>query len=119
MKHLEREICEQDYVLCLKCTCSYVALSLIVPQNLLFVWRTEVSLVKVELRSSTAIGGVLYVVTTGGLRKLSWCADSWATPLHYIFIGGWILLSSKVCFAAFARYEWTHKDGLNNDILLL
>ena len=42
---------------------------------------------KVELRSSTAIGGVLYVVTTGGLRKLSWCADSWAIPLQQI-IGG-------------------------------
>ena len=45
--------------------------TLIVLQNLLFVWRMEVFLVKVELRSSTAIGGVpCVVVATGGLRKL-------------------------------------------------
>ena len=50
---------------------------------------------KVELRSSTAIGGVLYVVTTGGLRKLSWCADSLATPLQQI-LGGIVKPTNKL-----------------------
>ena len=62
--------------------------TLIVLQNLPFVWRMDPFLMKVELRSSTAISGVPCVVTTGGLRKLSWSAGSWATPLQLILIGG-------------------------------
>ena len=44
---------------------------------------------KVELRSSTAIVGVLCVTTTGHLRRLWWSAGNWATPLHCIITRKW------------------------------
>ena len=73
------------------------------------------SLVKVELRSSTAIGGVLYVVTTGGLRKLSWCADSWATPLQQI-IGGIVIIEHCTCFyytvSSLDMHKTRHASGV-------
>ena len=59
---------------------------------------------KVELRSSTAIGGVPCVVTTGGLRKLSWFAGNWATTLQLIFIGGWTPMKFQGSFSALAGY---------------
>lgn len=49
----------------------------------------EMCLVKVELRSSTAIVGVLCVTMNGHLRRLWWSAGNWATPLHCIITRKW------------------------------